>query len=122
MKEKAVLFCACSGACPSMEDVDFWELAEKLRLEFPDNYMALHPRLCEENGEELMSKLLDEETDYITVACKPEKQEKLLRDGYELAGIEMTEDNFIPISLSFKDTDTVFEDIKEALEGDKGGE
>lgn len=117
-KEKAILFCSCSGACPSMEEIDFWELAEKLRFEFPDNFMAFHPRLCEGNGEKLMADLLKDDKDYITVACKEEKQEKLLKNGYEYANLKMERGgNFLPVSLSFKDTDTVFEEIKSIMNG-----
>ena len=32
--KKALLFCTCSGVCPSMEKIDFWALAERIRLEF----------------------------------------------------------------------------------------
>jgi hypothetical protein len=57
---KALLFCTCSGACPSMAKIDFWELAERIRLELGDRieFMALHPRLCEDDGERLMQRIL----------------------------------------------------------------
>ena len=46
-KGKALLFCACSGACPSMAKIDFWALAERVRLELGEQieFMALH-RVC----------------------------------------------------------------------------
>lgn len=55
--KKAILFCTCSGACPSMAKIDFWALAERVRLELGDQIecLALHPRLCEEDGERLMA-------------------------------------------------------------------
>ena len=55
---KAILMCTCSFACPSMKDINFGDLAERIRLEIPHDYMVLHPRLCEENGEQLMKDLL----------------------------------------------------------------
>lgn len=53
-KKKAVLFCTCSGICPSMTGIDFWALAERVGLELGDQieFMALHPRrfVCAKEG------------------------------------------------------------------------
>ena len=118
-KKKAVLFCACSGACPSMQKIDFWKLAERVRLELGDRieFMALHPRLCEEDGERFMANILKEGLLFITPACKEIKQQKLLRDGFEKAGVPMDEAHWRPVCMAQLDTDTVFEKIKEAIEG-----
>ena len=35
-QKKAVLICTCSGSCPSMAKIDFWTLAERVRLELGD--------------------------------------------------------------------------------------
>lgn len=113
--KKAILMCTCSFACPSMKDINFGELSERIRLELPHDYMLLHPRLCEENGENLLADLLKDNVAYITPACKEEKQKKLLRDGFERAGIQMS-NNWKPVSISFKTTETAFNDIKKALE------
>ena len=112
---KAILMCTCSFACPSMKDVDFAELAERIRLELPHDYMVLHPRLCEENGENLMKDLLKDDVVYVTPACKAEKQKKLLRDGFALANVKM-EGAWKPVCLSFSNTEQAFNDIKKALE------
>ncbi len=115
--KKAILMCTCSFACPSMKDLDIHQLAERIRLELPHDYMLMHPRLCEANGEALMEDLLRKEgVVYITPACKIEKQAKLLRDGYQRAGVPMDKDKWIPVSIQFKNTDQCFEDIKKALE------
>ena len=113
--KKAILMCTCSFAYPSMKDINFSELTEIIRLELPLDYMLLHPRLCEENGENLMSDLLKDGVAYITPAYKEEKQKKLLRDGFERAGVEMNQ-NWKPVSISFKDTEAAFNDIKKTLE------
>jgi len=113
---KAILLCTCSFACPSMKDLDFKELAERIRLELPHDYMLLHPRLCETNGEALMEDLLkDDGTVYITPACKIEKQAKLLRDGFQRARVPM-DGRWKPVSIQFKTTEQAFDDIKQALE------
>lgn len=111
----AILICTCSGACPSMTKINFWDLAERIRLEVPHDYMLLHPRLCEENGEVLMENLLKPDTVYITVACAEKKQAKLLAAGYARAKIAMDSQHWFPVSLALKDTNQVFEEIKAAV-------
>jgi len=119
-KRKAVLICACSGACPSMAKIDFWALSERVRLEFGDKieFIALHPRLCEPDGERLMGRILSNDLVFLTPACAEKRQEKLLRDGFFRAGVPMDAQHWIPISMSQEDTDTVFKKIKAALEAE----
>lgn len=117
---KAVLFCTCSGACPSMAKVDFWALAERVRLELGDQieFMALHPRLCEPDGERLMSQILDRSVQFITPACAEKRQEKLLRDGFQKANVPMDHEHWSPVSMAQEDTDSVFSKIKAALQNE----
>lgn len=114
----AILFCACSGACPSMAKIDFWALAEQVRLELGERieFMALHPRLCEENGEKLMGRVLADDILVITSACAEKKQAKLLREGFANAGVPMDEHHWLPLSMAQEDTPAVFEKIRTALE------
>ena len=39
----AVLFCTCSGACPSMAKIDFWALAERVPLELGERVELMAP-------------------------------------------------------------------------------
>lgn len=117
-KKIALLFCTCSGACPSMAKIDFWALAEQVRLELGERieFMALHPRLCEENGEKLMGRVLADDILVITSACAEKKQAKLLREGFANAGVTMDDNHWLPLSMAQEDTPAVFEKIKTALE------
>jgi heterodisulfide reductase subunit A-like polyferredoxin len=117
--KKAILFCTCSGACPSMAKIDFWALAERVRLELGDKieFMALHPRLCEEDGERMMGRILKGDLCFITAACLPKKQEKLLKSGFERAGVPMDSVHWIPVGMGMENTETVFQKIKAVLEG-----
>lgn len=108
----AILICTCSGACPSMAKINFWDLAERIRLEIPHDYMLLHPRLCEDNGEALMEDLLKPDTIYITLACAEKKQAKLLANGFARANISMDSQHWYPISMALKDTNHVFDEVK----------
>ena len=115
--KKAILMCTCSFACPSMKDLDLHQLAERIRLELPHDYMLLHTRLCEANGEALMEDLLKKDgVVYVTPACKIEKQAKLLRAGFQRAGVPMDKKTRKPVSIQFKNTDQAFADIKKAIE------
>jgi hypothetical protein len=100
-----------------MTKVDFWELSERVRLELGDQveFLAMHPRLCEEDGERLMAHLLDNSIQFITPACLEKKQAKLLRDGFQKADVPMDADHWIPVNMSKQDTETVFAHIKAAL-------
>lgn len=117
--KKAILFCTCSGACPSMAKIDFWALAERIRLELGEEieFMALHPRLCEEDGERLMGHILSDTIQFITPACAEKRQEKLLREGFNKAGVPMDNPHWIPVSMAQEDAETVFKKIKDALKG-----
>jgi hypothetical protein len=117
-KKKAVLFCTFSGACPSMAKIDFWALSERVRLELGEKieFMALHPRLCEEDGERLMGQVLNDQIQFITPACAEKRQEKLLRDGFEKAGVPMDRPHWFPVSMAQEDTESVYQKIKAALE------
>lgn len=117
-RRRAVLMCTCSGACPSMAKIDFWALAERVRLEIGEQieFIALHPRLCEEDGERLMRRILSGDIAFITPACAEKRQEKLLRDGFEKAGVPMDAAHWIPVSMAQEDTASVFQKIKTAVE------
>ena len=110
----AILLCTCSFNCPSMQTVDFAELSERIRLELPEYYVILHPRLCEGNGENLLADLLKSDVHYLTAACKPEKQRKLLRDGFRRANVSMT--NWTPFMVAFKTTAQAFDELKALVE------
>jgi hypothetical protein len=101
-----------------MEKINFWTLAERVRLELGDKveFMALHPRLCEEDGERLMARVLTPTVQFITPACAEKKQAKLLRDGFANAGVPMDSEHWIPLSMAQQDTEQVLAKIKAALE------
>ena len=97
-----------------MAKIDFWALVERVRLEFGEEieFVALHPRLCEEDGERFMGHILNEAIQFITPACAEKKQMKLLREGFQKAGVAMDPQNWIPVSMAQEDTESVFNKIK----------
>lgn len=113
-----VLICGCSGACQSMEKIDFSALGDRVRLEFGDDveFVALHPRLCEEHRQRLMRHLLKKDTCYLIPAGLSKRQARLLKAGFDRAGVPMDEPHWIPIGMDMETTDSAFENIKEALQ------
>lgn len=117
-KKLSALICSCSGSCPSMEGIDFWTLSDRIRIELGDKieFLVLHPRLCEEDGEQLMARLLSDDMTTITPACAEKRQAKLLKDGFSRASVPMDDAHWIPLSMAQKDTDTVYEEIKAVID------
>lgn len=113
--KKAASVCTCSVACPSMKDINFGELSERIRMELPQDYLVAHPRLCQANGENLLEDLLKPGVKYITLACKEEKHKKLLCDGFTCARV-LTDDNWKPMSISFKTAEQALTELAKALE------
>lgn len=101
-----------------MAKIDFWALADRVRLELGDKFefLALHPRLCEEDGERLMGRLLEPTLKVITPACAEKRQEKLLWDGFAKAGVPMDEAHWLPVSMAQESTEAVFEKVRAALD------
>lgn len=115
--KNAILICTCSGSCPSMAKIDFWALSERIRLEMGESveFLALHPRLCEEDGERLMHRVLSGDIRLITPACAEKRQQKLLREGFAGTGVPMDAEHWVPVSMAQEDTEAVLEKIRAAL-------
>ena len=87
-----------------------------MELEDQIEFLALHPHLCEADGERLMSRVLSRSIQFITPACAEKRQEKLLRDGFQKADVPMDAQHWVPVSMAQEDTDSVFRKIKAAVE------
>jgi len=111
-----VLFCSC-GENDKFSNVDFEVLSERVRTELADRVecVAVHPQLCSVDGERLMVRLLDPATRVITVGCCCFQQRKMLRDGFELANVPMSDAHWIPVNIEQHDTQSAFAEIEEAL-------
>lgn len=117
-KKLGIMVCSCSGACPSMTKIDFNVLLERIRLELGDEieFMLMHPRLCEEDGERLMGRILSDDLTVVTAACAVKKQQKLLAEGFSKAGVSMDNGHWIPIVMAQQETNAVFDQIKAAVD------
>lgn len=111
-----VLFCSCNGN-EKFSKIDFNQLTDRVRTELADRVecVAIHPKLCEADGERLMTRLLDPATRVVSVGCCCFQQRKMLRDGFELAGKPTTETHWVTVSVEDHDTDSAFAEIENAL-------
>ncbi|BBJ29038.1 heterodisulfide reductase subunit A-like protein [Athalassotoga saccharophila] len=85
MGKTGLLLCVCQGTCPSFHKMDVFEVLNALRRENTFDFVALHPQLCADDGEEYLKTLTkNHEIDKLYVAgCDPKMQSKMYRDAFE---------------------------------------
>lgn len=119
MPKPEIIVCTCGSDCPGFKDRNLVELITRIRTELPVEYAVAHPFLCDEDGERFLSVLLRKEGKYIIVACESRKQYKLLRDGFNMAGIDVDK-QILPVGTAKMTTEQAFEAVKKAVENQGG--
>jgi len=114
-ERKGLLLCVCQGTCPSFDKMDFFEILNTLRREQAVDWVALHPQLCAEDGDEFLKDLLTGgRVDKLYVAgCDPTMQRKMFRDALEAAGI--SREAHVGIEIRNLDTQEALSAIRDAL-------
>ena len=77
-----VLLCNCKGLCPSFKNADMNTMPFQVESELDVQYTVLHPQLCGQGGNAVLSEVLskaDDDTYVFSGACAPEAQEKLFK-------------------------------------------
>ncbi len=111
-----VILCFCTGSCPSMANIDVWELANYIRLELPVEYVTVHPMLCApEDGHSFLRKILRKNGIYIVLACAPDMEVKLFGKIFEEFGLEKGK-NWFPVMIKTLTTDGAIKAITEEVE------
>ncbi len=112
-----VIFCFCTGSCPTMRNIDIWELANYARLELDIEYGVVHAMLCgPEDGYAFLRDLLkDPNGKYITFACAPEAQRKLFKRALEGSGLDL-EKQWFPINIKNLTTEEAKKLLAETVE------
>jgi heterodisulfide reductase subunit A-like polyferredoxin len=92
MKKKGLLLCVCQGTCPSFKGMDIFEVANSIRREKLVDFVAVHPQLCAEDGDEFLKFLLkDRDIDALFIAaCDPKMQGKMFKDAFKEANLDTT--------------------------------
>ena len=115
-KEKyGFILCVCTGKCPGFEQMDIWDLINRVRVELPVEYGFIHPQLCEEDGDRFFADFLKTQRKIIIAACAPNMQKKLFKEAFKEAGLNIEED-LVPLDIRKMTTENAFDLVKEALE------
>jgi heterodisulfide reductase subunit A-like polyferredoxin len=90
MSKKGLLLCVCQGTCPSFKQMDIFEVLNTIRRENLVDFVALHPQLCADDGDEFLKALLaNKEIDKLFVAgCDPRMQQKMFKDAFKEKGFD----------------------------------
>ena len=118
MKVK-VLICNCKGLCPSFKNADMNTLPFELESEMDIQDSVLHPQLCGQGGNAVLTELLreaasDPETYVVAGACAPEAQYKLFKKVMREAGFD--EKRFVPVDIRGTDNAGITKRLKERVE------
>lgn len=90
---KGLLLCVCQGTCPSFQKMNIFEILNNLRKENLIDFVAIHPQLCADDGDNFLSTLLkgtDDIEKLYVAGCDPKMQIKMFRDAFEKAGFDKT--------------------------------
>jgi len=90
MSKKGLLLCVCQGTCPSFHEMNIFEIINAIRREKLVDYVAIHPQLCADDGDEFLKTfLINNETGSLYVAgCDPRMQQKMFKDAFKEAGFD----------------------------------
>ncbi|MDR7520554.1 MAG: hypothetical protein QN123_13425 [Armatimonadota bacterium] len=112
-----MLLCNCKGLCPSFKDTNMNTLPFHLESELDIEYAVLHPQLCGQGGNVVLSEALrnaDDDTRVVVGACAPEAQEKLFKKVLRMTGFN--ERRFIPVDIRGTDNEGILERLRKAVE------
>ena len=98
-----LLMCVCTGKCPGFEKMDIWDFINRIRVELPVAFGAIHPQLCETDGDRFLADVLQAGRPIIIAACAPNMQYKLFRDAFTGKGMDVKRDM---TPLDIRDTTT----------------
>lgn len=113
---KGLLVCVCQGTCPSFHNMDVFKILNTIREESLVDFVAIHPQLCADDGDNFLSTLLSNngKIDKLYVAgCDPKMQVKMYRDAFEKVGFDKTK--HFGIDIRNMDTEKALEAIKKLI-------
>jgi hypothetical protein len=116
--ELKVLICNCKGLCKSFDKANMNTLPFQIESELDVKYTLLHPQLCGQGGNSVLTEVLREsgpETHVVVGACAPEVQTKLFKRV--LRATKFDEKRFYPVDIRGTDNDGIFDRIRSAVDG-----
>ncbi|MCR6692434.1 MAG: hypothetical protein MRT15_08580 [archaeon YNP-LCB-003-016] len=116
------LMCICTGECPGFSELtpNIWKFMNRVRLELPVEYAAIHPQLCAPDGDKFLRDVLHNDGSYYIIGgCAPFMQEKMFRDALKDKGVE--KGKHIALDLRNMKVDDAFNKVAEAVNKIVGG-
>ena len=110
-----ILLCNCKGLCDSFRNTDMNTLPFEIESELEVQYAVLHPQLCGQGGNEVLTEILRQSADepdtyVVSGACAPEAQAKLFRKVLRNAGFD--EKRFLAVDIRGTDNDGILSRIQ----------
>lgn len=88
--KSGLLLCVCQGTCPSFQQMGIFEVLNTLRKEKLVDFVALHPQLCADDGDEFLKVLAANKSIgrlYIA-GCDSRMQQKMFKDALKEADFD----------------------------------
>lgn len=113
--KKGLILCVCQGTCPSFKNMDSLGVLNAIRREKLVDFVALHPQLCADDGDNFLRTLLDnQDIDKLYIAaCDPLMQQKMFKDSF--AAINFDKTKHIPIDIRNKTTEEAVSALKDLI-------
>lgn len=113
--KKGLLLCVCQGTCPSFHQMNIFEILNAIRREKLVDFVAIHPQLCADDGDNFLKELLKgTEIDKLYVAgCDHQMQRKMFRDALENANF--SRDAHLGVDIRNMTTEQALNAIKELI-------
>ena len=96
--------------------MNVFEVLNAIRREGLVDFVALHPQLCADDGDEFLKTFLaGKAIDKLFVAgCDPRMQQKMFRDAFEKAGF--SQEKHLAVDIRNMNTEQAVEAIKELIQ------
>jgi len=106
--------CFCTGECPGFQELNLWQLVNRVRNELEVEYAIIHPQLCVDDGDRFWRDYAKPNLIYIVGGCDPRMQRKMFKDV--IAEIEGDFDKqIIPLDLRNMSTDEAYNKVAETV-------
>lgn len=113
-----VLLCNCKGLCASFKDTNMNTLPFQVESDLDIQYAVVHPQLCGQGGNQVLTEVLRESADpqtcVLSGAYAAEAQFKLFKKVLRNAAFD--EKRFVPVDIRGTDNDGILSRLKGTVE------
>jgi len=110
------VMCFCTGECPGFQELNLWQLINRVRNELGVEYAIIHPQLCVDDGDRFWRDYAKPGHTYIVGGCDPRMQRKMFKDVIAELGGDFDQ-QIIPLDLRNMSTEDAYNKVAEAVAG-----